>query len=131
MRSCGDKVSVAFSINYRLIEADQEWKVSTEAYIHKVLLNGDPEVEFHWHPHIQTRVWFPHTHARFSNGDHGKVHIPSGRVLVEDVLVCAYELGAQPRKEEWESVMVENKKKLADDVTWGTPSTLLMYNPQP
>ena len=129
MKSNGQKVSVAFSINYRLIQVSRKWKISTENYIHKVLVDGKPRVEFHWHPDDQIPVWFPHIHMRLSIGNQGKEHIPSGRVLVEDVLVCAYELGAKPQKQEWESVLIANKEKVTDEVTWGTPSTLL-YNPQ-
>ncbi len=131
LKSSEQRVSVAFSISYALNRSNGRWRVSTEQYIHKVLLNDELDIEFHWHPDEQTRVWFPHIHPRFmgSGQDHGKVHIPSGRVLIEDVLVYAYERGAQPRNKKWQSVLVKNKKDLASELTWGAPSALI-YRPE-
>ena len=132
LKSTERRVSVSIAISYALNRVDGEWRVSTEQYIHRVLVDGEPDVDFHWHPDEQTRLWYPHIHPRFAGAgrEKGKTHIPSGRVFIEDVLVFAYERGAQPRKADWESILIRNKERLSSELTWGTPFPLI-YRPQP
>ena len=53
------------------------------------------------------------------------MHIPSGRVLIEDVLIFAHERGAVPFKQNWEAVVSRIKQRIAAEATWGTPSSLI------
>ena len=53
------------------------------------------------------------------------MHIPPGRVLVEDVLIFANERGAVPMKEDWEGIVSRIKRRIADEATWGAPSSLI------
>ena len=58
------------------------------------------------------------------------MHIPSGRVLIEDVLIFAHERGAVPLNENWEAVVSRIKQRIAEEATWGAPSSLI-YRSQP
>ncbi len=131
LTSAEQPIAIAFFIHYTIRRINGQCKVSTDGYVHNVLLDGELAVEFHWHPSEGTRVWFPHVHPRFagSGRDRGKMHIPSGRILIEDVLIFAHERGAQPRRADWEEIVTRNKERIAKELTWGTPSTLI-YNPQ-
>jgi hypothetical protein len=45
-------------------------------------------------------------------------HIPTGRITVEQVLRLTIELGAAPRREDWEEVMRDAQEKHERYRTW-------------
>lgn len=130
------QIEIACSIKYTIRRASSgqsgSWRVSTVSYVHSVSLDGKSAVDFHWHPDDGSNVWYPHIHPYFlgSGRDQGGMHIPSGRVLVEDVLIFAHERGAIPLKDEWEGIVSRIKKRVAQEATWGAPS-LQIYRPEP
>ena len=131
LQSTGPQVDITCSISYEIRPAndpdDGQWRVSTLSYIHTVTLDERLAVEFHWHPDDGSNVWYPHIHPRLAGAgrDRGGMHIPSGRVLVEDVLIFANERGAVPMKEDWEGIVSRIKRRIADEATWGAPSSLI------
>ena len=136
LKSTGAPVEITCSISYEIFQAkdsdDGQWRVSTRSYIHTVTLGQELAVEFHWHPDDGSNVWYPHIHPRLagSGRDRGGMHIPTGRVLIEDVLVFAYERGAEPLKDDWERIVSNVKQRIASEATWGAPSSLI-YRSQP
>ncbi len=58
------------------------------------------------------------------------MHIPSGRVLAEDVLIFAHERGATPLKDDWQKVVSRIKRRVAEEATWGAPTSHI-YRTQP
>ena len=131
LQSTGPQVDITCSISYEIRQAsdldDGQWRVSTLSYIHTVTLDEKLAVEFHWHPNDGSNVWYPHIHPRLAGAgrDRGGMHIPSGRVLIEDVLIFAHERSAVPFKENWEAVVSRIKQRIAVEATWGAPSSLI------
>lgn len=102
-------------------DSSKPWKVSTTGWIYE-LKDRDlvSIVEFHWHPGITPDVPFPHLHTPAD----GRVrrHYPTGRVLIEDVLNCAVECGAEPADpEKWADVFRTNVENFGKGATWGNP----------
>lgn len=127
LSATGCQIQVTCSISYTLRQTSPKqpgsWRVSTVGYVHSVYLDEELAVEFHWHPDDGSNIWYPHIHPRLagSGRDRGGMHIPSGRVLVEDVLTFAHERGAVPLKDEWENIVSRNKERVAQEATWGAP----------
>ena len=123
------RVDITCSISYKIHQAanteNRQWRVSTLGYIHTVTLDEELFVEFHWHPDDGSNVWYPHIHPRFAGPgrDRGGIHIPSGRILIEDVLIFANERGATPLKDDWEAVVSRIKQRVAVESTWGARSS--------
>lgn len=130
------QIEITCSISYRILptgsQGSDSWRVSTVGYVHTLRLDGDLAVEFHWHPDDGSKVWFPHIHPRLAGSGRnlGGMHIPSGRVLVEDVLIFAHERGAIPLNDEWEDTVLRIKKRVAQEATWGAPTSHI-YRTQP
>jgi len=136
IKSRATTIEITCSISYEIRKTNLSglgpWKVSTLGYIHTVLLNGDLAVEFHWHPEDGSNVWYPHVHPRLAGPgrDRGGMHIPSGRVLVEDVLIFAQERGAIPLKDDWEGIVGDIKSRVAVSASWGAPTSMI-HKPDP
>lgn len=97
------------------------WKVHTTGWA-RSLLNRRQEsvIDLHWHPELDENIQFPHLHV-YSERD--RRHYPTGRVLIEDVLRLAVEMGAQPRDEsKWQRVSQKNIENFKKGATWGLPS---------
>jgi hypothetical protein len=74
--------------------------------------------EYHWHP-ISISAWHevrPHLHCPAVP----KGHIPTGRVVIEDVLNLAVQHGAKPNNmRRWKELDKLNREKFARGATWG------------
>ena len=131
LKTTGPTIDITCSIGYAIQMAGDEvpgnWKVSAVSYVHTVMLDGELAVEFHWHPDDGSNIWYPHIHPRLAGPgrDQGGIHIPSGRVLIEDVLIFAHERGAVPLRDDWEQVVSRIKGQVAAESTWGARSTLI------
>jgi hypothetical protein len=96
------------------------WQVHTTAWMYALEANDRPLVEYHWHPISNSHERLPHLHL-----EGGKTHLPTGRVLVEDVLRCAMQYGAIPRDEaRWRKIDADNRKKFSRGATWGVTRNL-------
>jgi hypothetical protein len=120
----GPLVSVEVSMRYRIVEHPDKgpWKVSTSGWMYEVHRDERCLLAFHWHPGSPATILTPHLHAEASS-QFRKTHIPTGRILIEDVLTVAEELGAKPMSSAWQSVMVANRRKFLLGATWGLMST--------
>ena len=114
-------LSISSTIHYRIVEVATTGgrsvpKVTTDGWIHTLFAGGDEVLGYHWHPADTPGVQHPHFHY-----EHGKEHFPTGRILVEDALQAAVELGALPRDtSKWEAVRDMNRTAFLADATWGT-----------
>lgn len=116
------RVRITFAKQFRIDEADGKsgpWKVFTTNYIYNLIEHdGSAIVKYHWHPDDDAPK-HPHLHVP---GDRSKLHHPTGRVLIEDVLQFATELGAVPRDPgKWETIYERNLENFAKSASWGLP----------
>jgi hypothetical protein len=91
-------------------------RVTSQEYIYDI---RDAESErtllaFHWHPLGISRVRGHHAHIKFEGAVSStllsKIHLPTSRVLLEDVVqFCIEELGAKPQHSHWQDVLEDNR----------------------
>ncbi|RFZ08117.1 hypothetical protein MML61_10215 [Mycobacterium marinum] len=116
----GNKVGLSVSMQYRIVEVDDAergpWKVSTTGYMYDLLLDEKALYEYHWHPISDSHEVRPHLHCSAVD----KCHIPTGRVMIEDVLNLAVHYGAKPNSmKRWRELDKLNRDKFARGATWG------------
>jgi hypothetical protein len=97
---------------YRVCEDTDGWRVEIVGYLYAIEYDGRELVAYHWHPHGDSPITWPHMHvgADIRVGDRwlGKVHLPTGTVGLEQVVALAIvELGAEPLRDEWERLIDE------------------------
>lgn len=98
-----------------------EWKVKTDAYAYSLSLTEAFEKEllsFQWHP--ESKITFPHVHAALvGEPSSHKAHIPTRRILLEDVLWLAIEdLGVMPIRTDWEELLGDARKRVQEFGSW-------------
>ena len=118
------RTHVFVSMRYRIVGSGIEqlpWRVHTTGWAYSLLdRHQDPVIDFHWHPELTPDIQFPHLHV-YSEPD--RRHFPTGRVLIEDVLRLAVEMGAEPRdQKKWQRVSQKNVENFKKGATWGLPS---------
>ncbi|KUH82205.1 MULTISPECIES: hypothetical protein [unclassified Mycobacterium] len=116
----GNKVGLSVSMRYRIVQTDDPgrgpWKVTTVGYMYELQLDGKTLYDYHWHPISASHEVRPHLHCSAV----GKGHIPTGRVMIEDVLNLAVHHGAKPRNAtQWNTLDKLNREKFARGATWG------------
>ena len=112
--------------NYRVVEFEGPrgpWKVSIVSYYYSLKDTEDREVLYHWHPHGESDVTFPHLHLRtgsqLGSTDLSQVHFPTGRVSLEDVLRLAIqELGVTPKRTDWMEALDNTQAAHEEWRTW-------------
>ncbi|HMS48876.1 MAG: hypothetical protein WAX12_17955 [Candidatus Microthrix subdominans] len=98
--------------------ADERFKVSTRKWIHVLRREGREIVAYHWHPDEPGDKTYPHLHLDGKSSP----HYPTGRVLIEDVLMLAVEMGAEPvDRARWDECCERNRSNFALGATWGLP----------
>lgn len=126
------RVQMSMMQQYKIVEDDTErgpWKVSITGWIYNLATVGDDHqlVEYHWHPISSSHSIDPHVHMNSAKG-----HQPTGRVLIEDVLDYAVELGADCLKpERWATLGPENRQRFGLGATWGTRKVVEDGAPMP
>ncbi len=123
--------AIGYRIENRGTQGVNDWRVATLGYIHSVSLDGERVAEFHWHPDETSNIWYPHIHPRLAGSGRGQggMHIPSGRIFVEDVLLFAHERGAVPLKNNWSEIVDSVRQRIAAEASWGTPAANWMPPP--
>ncbi len=115
----------------KIIEDDRTpgtWKVSTLSYEYNIERHRDHQevLAFHWEDHDAANP-LPHIHMGFAADDKStllgpKNHIPSGRVLVEDIVsFLINEMAVRPTKHKkltWQSVVAASRKAVSNFKTW-------------
>jgi hypothetical protein len=115
-----NKVGLSVSMQYQVVEVDDvergPWKVSTVGYMYDLLLDDKALYEYHWHPISKSHEARPHLHCSAVE----KCHIPTGRIMIEDVLNLAIRYGAKPNAtKRWNELDKLNREKFARGATWG------------
>lgn len=112
------RISLSAQMRYEIVETDDPgkgpWKVSTRTWIHH-LKNADGVVRYayHWHPDVN--VADPHVHV-----DDDRLHVITGRIMLEDVLQLATEMGVEPVDQAaWEDLRRRNREAFHRGATWG------------
>lgn len=116
----GNKVGLSVSVRYCIVQTDEPgrgpWKVTTVGYMYELQLDGKTLYEYHWHPISASHEVRPHLHCSAV----GKGHIPTGRVMIEDVLNLAVQHGAKPNNAtRWKELDRLNREKFARGASWG------------
>jgi hypothetical protein len=122
VRLDGDqKLNIEVSLRYTVVRDESPergpWKVRTLGWMHELTdANGSELAAWHWHPVSESHVMAPHLHVPTAP----KLHFPTGRIMVEDVLNFALCHGAEPRDPAaWEVVDRENREAFRRGATWG------------
>jgi hypothetical protein len=97
---------------YRVYEDTDGWRVEIAGYLYAIEYDGRELVAYHWHPHGDSPITWPHMHvgASIQVGDRwlGKIHLPTGAVGLEQIVALAIaELGAEPLRDDWEPLTGE------------------------
>jgi hypothetical protein len=122
------RLAFKVGIQYRLVEAEGilgPWRAQTVAYSFELVhQDGARLLAYHWHPSPPNRVYFPHLHFPRGCTSAGvslsKIHAPTGRVCVEEVIRLAIEeFGVQSLKDDWDAVLRDTQKAHEAYRTWG------------
>ncbi len=75
---------------------------------YKLSALGQDIFRIHWHPYNR-RYQALHIHANFqvpnSDAPTAEKHMPTGRLTFEDAIEWAFNLGVEPYRDDWESVL--------------------------
>ncbi len=101
--------------------------ISTKQYLYSIFDAQIKElISFHFHPELTADpILYPHIHVyadddpRFKQFNLHKRHIPSGRVALEDIIDWLIsELGVQPIREDWQSILNQTSERFKVKKTW-------------
>jgi hypothetical protein len=105
---------------YEIVETDDPqrgpFKISTRGYSYSIRDGNGLAAAHHWHPTGDSSYHEPHIHvpATFPG-----LHFPCGRTSLEEVVrFCIRELGVEPRREDWESILTMNEDRFQTYRTW-------------
>jgi hypothetical protein len=78
-------------------------------------IDGREIIAYHWHPEGRSHVTTPHIHlgpgAEMGRRDLARAHLPTGQVMLEDVLRFAItELGVRPLRRDWSEVLDRTRR---------------------
>jgi hypothetical protein len=116
--------------HYEIVETEGDrgpWKCSIKGYQYTLDDPGGHEiVAYHWHPDGISDHVRPHVHigmgARVDYPQLITAHLPTNRISVEDFLLLSIrDLGVEPLREEWESMLEESRGGFEDWQTWPKP----------
>lgn len=114
--------------HYEVVEADGErgpFKVRSTGYFYGVLDQDGREVfAYHWHPRSLYRGPHLHTSPAAAVGMNGVsllhgLHVPTGRVAFESVIVLLLEAGVPSRRNDATAVLDANIQRFERWRTWG------------
>jgi len=119
----GSSLRLLVVLRYRIIQAANSpgaWVVQLTAYDYELLDNSDRELlAYQWHPQGRSSVTWPHVHLGPAAGDLwrplSRAHLPTGRIVVQDVLRLAIrDFGVPPRRANWEAVLERTQRLLEE-----------------
>lgn len=136
-RKDGSKLYLEIDQHIEVLKVPTEkgymFRVSTLRYIYAIWETPDvPLIGWHYHPDME--VSFPHVHIydRTTEGEKAagqkphivhKLHIPSGRVSLEEVIRFAVlELGVLPDKKQekdWQDILSDTERRFEESKSWG------------
>lgn len=107
-----DDLGIAITLRVKMDDRDGPY-VETVGYTYTLFVDEVERVRYDWHPEVG--VSFPHMHV-----NDGVEHIPTGRVLVEDFLICCIEFGAKPN-DQWKQLLSGSYEAFVTTASWGIP----------
>lgn len=127
LRCSQREIYLAVAHQYRIIEDDPTtrgpWRVRSVGYSY--ILHGEEGKElfaYQWHPNSPSPVRTPHVHIGTALGLTDpvlpKLHMPTGRVSLEQVIRLAVELGAEPIRSDWEEVLRKSEESFIQWRSW-------------
>jgi hypothetical protein len=136
----GIRLSVIHDCSVLPWERDStRWTIATRYYAYEILdLAGNELLTFHWHPSGESPITSPHLHLSSrvrpveldpphsiqgaSRIAFAAMHIPTGRVLLEDVILLLVseveEFKIRPLRADWERVLQRNTIEILSDRAW-------------
>ena len=87
------------------------WQIEVSSYFYELLDSDGREVlAYHWHPRGNSPVATPHLHleqgAQVGRPEVRDAHLPTGDVSLNAILrVLIEEMGVQPRRPDWDSIL--------------------------
>jgi hypothetical protein len=128
---CGDRGRLYLwsTIQYEYVDhpnRQRERKVKTRYYTHTLTTDEaatNEQLSWQWHP-LTNGPRYPHLHVHghelLGKSLH-KLHLPTGRVFLEDVLTFLIEdVGVKPARDDWQDVLERNLRLVNAHGTWGT-----------
>jgi len=112
-------------MNYTIVEAPGArgpYKVKSTGYFYSLEEGGAKEIiTYQWHPTGACK--FPHLHlgssSKLGAKTLNKLHLPTGRIALEQVLRLAVEeLGVQPIKTDWSDILSDAQGLFEQWRTW-------------
>jgi hypothetical protein len=132
-------LKVAHSFTLRHLPHDSirgPYKVSSSFYQYIILDYGGSEIlTYDWHPSGRGARFTPHLHVSVAGSIHlaerngsarqgkrthlGSFHLPTGRVLLEDVVeLLIEEFGVDPLRADWRAVLDNNREAVKRGRMW-------------
>lgn len=118
------RLELGMRMRYKIIEHGGGYRVTTLAYDHLLMQSsGEVIVNFHWHPDGSSHEKKPHLHVGSSQLARdavltSKIHVPTGRISVEQVIRQAIEFGAEPFGDNWEKRLDQSEAPFREHRTW-------------
>lgn len=119
------RLELGIRMRYKIIRDDVGYRVTILAYDHLLIQSsGEVIVNFHWHPDGPSHEKKPHLHVGSSQLAPDavlttKIHVPTGRISVEQVIRQAIELGVEPLTDDWQKRLEESEAPFREHRTWG------------
>lgn len=118
----GSELTLEVNQWFRVVAVDGHlgpYKVSTVGYSYIISEAEAERFAFHWHP--ATGRGFPHVHVA---SDAQRLHVPTGRIAIEQVLLLVQEMGAEPIDDRWQGIVDDSLRTFEEYRTWaGRPDT--------
>ncbi|MCZ6780719.1 MAG: hypothetical protein O7C73_03625 [Nitrospirae bacterium] len=113
-----ENIWITIIMGFRVQEASGElgrWKVKTTSYYYYIGNGSGELVGYHWHAETTPHIWFPHIHVR---GKFKDVHLPTGRISIEEVLRLAINDFKVKATSDWEKVLLDNQRRFEKYRAW-------------
>lgn len=114
------RLALEIGMLYEIVQTDEPqrgpFKVTTRAYSYAINQPAGLLAAHHWHPTGESSYHEPHIHmpAVFPG-----LHFPCGRTSLEEVVrFCIRELGVEPCRDDWESILAMNEDRFQTYRTW-------------
>lgn len=112
--ACRDDLILDVAHYFRVVEAAGDigpYRCRTIGYSYDFRHSEGPSVlSFHWHPNSAYQSPHAHMHQYVAPVDLSKVHAPTGRTSLEQVVRLAIDdFGATPLRDDWEAVLAETE----------------------
>lgn len=116
------QISLFMSMAVRAVGGGHDWRISTIQYIFAIRDGEQKILSYHWHPDNED-VRFPHLHldqgASVGRTELASAHLPTGRVLIEDVVYLLIKDFNVERADDWEARLATTRARFAESHTWG------------